>query len=430
MARPLLACEKEVFRWQDKTEKEVLGALEQLYREALDGVEEKLAQLMGRGDANLPHVIRRIGYQKMMKAQVHAALDALHAKEYETIGEYLNEAYTDAFVGAVYAMHHQDVPVIIPIDQSAAIKAVTIDSKLKSDLYTALGADVKQLKKTIASEITRGIASGLLYDDITRNIANAGGVPLSRAKTITRTEAGRVQEQASFDAAKAARAAGADVVKQWSAVRDGKTRDSHRTLDGQVREVDEPFEVNGHKAMHPHGFGVASEDINCRCTMLTRARPAMDEDELKRMQERAAFFGLDKTESFNNFKKKYLKAAQSVENQGESGIIKMGNVDVRKWYLDNVSRIPDDIDPSLAMVEKAQKAFEARNRMRTEARNMMADEATRKLLDRERPNKTFEELVKSKMKRKGMTREEAIEDIYKTATKTNKNVNKELGLEE
>lgn len=87
-------------------------------------------------------------------------------------------------------------------------------------------------------------------------------------------------------------------------------------------------------------------------------------------------------------------------------------------------------DSLLPMAEKAKKAFEARNSIRTEARNMMADEATRTKLDQERPNMSFEELVKSKMQRKGMTREEAIADIYKTATKTNANVNKELGLEE
>ena len=36
--------------------------------------------------------------------------------------------------------------------------------------------------------------------------------------------------------------------------------------------------------------------------------------------------------------------------------------------------------------------------------------------------------ISSKMKRKGMTRDEAIRDIYDTATKTNANVNRELGL--
>lgn len=42
--------------------------------------------------------------------------------------------------------------------------------------------------------------------------------------------------------------------------------------------------------------------------------------------------------------------------------------------------------------------------------------------------KTFEELVVSKMERKGMTREEAIQDVYETATKTNADVNRELGI--
>lgn len=146
--------------------------------------------------------------------------------------------------------------------------------------------------------------------------------PLSRARTIVRTEAGRVQEQANFDAANKAKAAGADVVKQWSAVLDGKTRDTHRELDHQIREMDKPFETHGKKAMYPHDFGDPAEDCNCRCTLLTRARAALDKDELAVMQKRAEFFGLDKTESFAEFKKKYLKAAQTVENTGKSGIIK------------------------------------------------------------------------------------------------------------
>ena len=441
--KPLLASEWEVLREQLKSEKNVMKALQEHYDEALKGVDTRIAELLGRGDANLPHVIRRVEYQKMIRAQITAALELLHAKEYETISEYLNECYTDAFVGSVYTLHAQDMPVIIPIDQSAAVKAVTIDSKLKSDLYSSLGVDITELKKTIAAEITRGIASGMLYSDMVRNIANAGKGPLSRARTIVRTEAGRVQEQATFDAAKGAKAVGADVVKQWSAILDGKTRDNHRRLDGQIREIDEPFEIDGHKAMHPHDFGRPEEDINCRCTMLTRARAALDESELKRLREKAVRHSLymddpkafraeklPALKNFTEFKKAYLKAAETVEKQGKSGIIKKGNTEVRKWYLDSVSNIPDTIDPSLPMIEKAQKAFEARNRIRTEARNMMADEATRKMLDQERPNKTFEELVKSKMERKGMTREEAIEDIYKTATKTNANVNKEFGLED
>ena len=64
-------------------------------------------------------------------------------------------------------------------------------------------------------------------------------------------------------------------MKQWDASLDKKTRKSHRELDGQIRELDEPFEVNGHKAMQPGGFGRPEEDINCRCALLQRARWAL-----------------------------------------------------------------------------------------------------------------------------------------------------------
>ena len=58
----------------------------------------------------------------------------------------------------------------------------------------------------------------------------------------------------------------------------------------------------------------------------------------------------------------------------------------------------------------------------------MTDTETAEMLEKKHPAPTFDELVESKMKRKGMTREEAIKDILKTASKTNEDVNKEFGL--
>ena len=118
----------------------------------------------------------------------------------------------------------------------------------------------------------------------------------------------------------------------------------------------------------------------------------------------------------------------TLENAGKDSTIKLENMAVRKWYHENVSQIKKEIDPNLPVEKQAMLAFEARNRIRTEARNKMIDEETRKLLDVERPNLTFEALIESKMKRKGMTREEAIQDIFETATKTNENVDREFGI--
>lgn len=321
----LLPSEKEVLLWQDKSEKAVMAQLEKHYKDALEQIDEKIASMMGRNDANLPNVIRRIEYQRMLKEQIQTVLERLHSDTYETVADYLNASYTDAFVGTVYTLHEQGVPVILPIDQNVVVKAVTLDSKLKESLYTTMGKDMTALKRTVAAEVTRGIATGQMYSDIARNIRYAAGIPMRRAKTIARTEASRVQEQATFDAAQEAKAVGADVVKQWSSRRDAKTRDAHRMLDGQIREVEEAFTVDGHEAMHPHGFGKAALDINCRCTMLTRARAALDEDTLKQLEERAQKHGLlakdkDKTQkaqaqNISEFKSKYLKAAEAVAQE-------------------------------------------------------------------------------------------------------------------
>ena len=74
---------------------------------------------------------------------------------------------------------------------------------------------------------------------------------------------------------------GADVVKQWDATLDGKTRKNHRKLDGQWVEVGEYFEVGGRKVEAPGKFGRPEEDINCRCILLTRPRWAVDKRRVK-----------------------------------------------------------------------------------------------------------------------------------------------------
>ena len=66
---------------------------------------------------------------------------------------------------------------------------------------------------------------------------------------------------------------------------------------------------------------------------------------------------------------------------------------------------------------------------RTQARELMADQELRRKLDWTDPNPTWEGILRHKIKDKGMSYEQAIEDIYKTATKSNEKVNRNLGLE-
>ena len=303
--------QKEVIQSQLKAEKKVLKQIEKQYTAALNDINTKLRIL--QSDELTQSRIYRIEHQKALKSQVSGILDKLHSDEYTTIEQFLSESYTSGFIGTTYDLFGQGVPLILPIDPKEAVRAVMTDSKISGGLYNSLGVDVKKLKKSISAEISRGLASDMSYEDITRNIANTTKAPYSRARTIVLTETHRIKQASTRDVQVKAKEKGADVLKQWNSTLDGETRKTHRKLDGQIREVEEPFEMDGKDAMYPGDFNDPAEDCNCRCESLTRARWALGEEELATLKERAEFFGLDKTKDFEDFKGKYLKAAEDIK---------------------------------------------------------------------------------------------------------------------
>ena len=308
-------------------EKEVLKKLEQSYREALEEINDKIELLLARQDADMQHVIYQVEYQKALKSQVSTILEQLHNNEFETISEYLQKSYEDGFVGTMYDLQGQGIPLIIPLDQTQIVSAIQHETKIttRSDtatgkLYASLYDDINDLKKKIAAEISRGVSRSVMYSEIAKNIALYGKIPKNNAMRIARTEAHRIQIQATADAQRKAKANGADVVKQWDSALDKRTRDSHMELDGQIRELEEEFEVNGHKALHPGGFGVPEEDINCRCALLQRARWNLGHNYTKWDENAPVEIADDGTsqlaiieaKNYDDFKAKYNKAVEKI----------------------------------------------------------------------------------------------------------------------
>lgn len=273
--------QKEVQQTFLNNEKAVLKKLESNYKDALDEINNRIAILQSRDDADMQYVIYQIEYQKALKAQVQAILEQLQSKNFDTVSAYLTKSYEDGFIGTMYDLQGQGIPLVFPIDQEQVVAAIQHETKLSESLYSSLGKDTKVLSKQIAGEISRGISNAAMYSEMARNIAGYAGISKNKAMRIARTEAHRIQCKATADAQWKAKEKGADVVKQWDASLDGKTRDTHRLLDGQIRELDEPFEVMGMTAMEPGGFGDPSEDCNCRCALLQRARWALVDEYTK-----------------------------------------------------------------------------------------------------------------------------------------------------
>ena len=315
-------------------EEAVIKRLEQVYGQSLKDIEKKAKAL--QDDINRLGTLAKLAtddaekaqflsmqqskvyqkqYQDALKKQIGSVLDNMQVEEFKTVSEYLQKCYEDGFIGTMYDLQGQGIPLCFPMDQEAMVRAVQLDSKISQGLYSRLGEDVALLKKKITAQVSRGIATGMSFQQVAQQLAGYTNIGYNNAVRIARTEGHRIQVQSAMDACHKAKDKGADVVKQWDATLDTRTRDSHQAVDGEIRELDKPFS-NG--LMFPGDpSGGAAEVVNCRCALLQRAKWALDEDELQTLKERAEYFGLDKSKNYDEFKKKYLEIVNS-PNYNES----------------------------------------------------------------------------------------------------------------
>ena len=142
------------------------------------------------------------------------------------------------------------------------------------DVYTA--EKVKALSSAyfgdIKSVMEESFREGLGQEQTARAIRERVGTEYAqwKAARIARTENHVASEIGTREAVKSL---GVDTVKEWSAAEDLRTRPTHVAADGQIRELDEPFDVGNFKLMQPGDVtGPPEEIINCRCVALYHPR--------------------------------------------------------------------------------------------------------------------------------------------------------------
>ncbi|MEG1906842.1 MAG: phage minor head protein [Gordonibacter sp.] len=351
--------EKELAGLELDGEADVLEEMQKQYATALERVNEKIEDLIKRDDLS---GIRQRHYQERLAEQIGAALSGLRSGAYVTVRDYLEGNYEQGFVGALYSLQKQGVPLAFSLDRKVVARAASMtagDVKLSTRLYS----NVDTLQKQVIAEITRGfadvetsaqIANRLATEtdieaSIKRNVAGRTNQAFRRSMTIARTEKGRVRAQSALDAMTKAKDVGADVVKQWDSTMDKRTRRDHVKADGQIRELEEPFEVGGYKGLSPHMMGSASQDINCRCVCLQRARAALempeDTEHAKWDGDKQCFVDLSDAKSYSEFKGRWTEVvAQSRRTVTEAGS--------RVWTNAAVSALADSGEVAGYLKEK------------------------------------------------------------------------------
>lgn len=118
-----------------------------------------------------------------------------------------------------------------------------------------------KLRSALLEGATTDAEIAKLIDSVEQIFADAAEM---RAVLIGQTEATNIAGFATLEASKQA----GFLQKKWLSSQDHVVRDSHRALNGQVKNMNEPFtSPRGGRADHPGAFHEAAEDINCRCAV-------------------------------------------------------------------------------------------------------------------------------------------------------------------
>ena len=321
--------EKEVEQILLNNEKDVLKQLEHTYIQALADIKGRLRLLQAREETQ--SVIYQINYQKSLESQINAILGVLKQDNITNVQDFLNHMYEDGYLGVQYSLMQQGIPVITSINQDEVAKSL-FKQLGHMTFADRLNANMNDFKQKVKDTITRGIASASTYKDMANQLSLITNEELYKSYRIARTEGHRITAEAKLNSMKKAKQQGADVVKQWDATLDGKTRKNHRKLDGEWVEVDDYFEIGGRKVKAPGKFGRAEEDINCRCILLTRPRWAVDKKRTKSAKIKDEYGEevekLIEVKNYKDYKKGYYKILE--EDPEIEEVIKKANKRIAK----------------------------------------------------------------------------------------------------
>ena len=130
----------------------------------------------------------------------------------------------------------------------------------------AKNKDLAWNKKKVQSELLQGILQGEAITNLAQRMQKVTNSNYSNSVRYARTMYTGAQNAGRVDAYKRAEKMGIEGEMQWVATLDGRTRHSHRQLDGERIKIGGKFSNGCRYPGDPQGK--PSEVYNCRCTLI------------------------------------------------------------------------------------------------------------------------------------------------------------------
>ncbi|MFJ6415018.1 phage minor head protein [Terribacillus saccharophilus] len=184
------------------------------------------------------------------------------------IQELMENQYLQNYLRSAFLYEYESqVAMGFTVPSIKLLRAAIKNPIPKLTLPEIMKAHRNEIVNNINIQLTQGLLAGEDYSRMAKRITKVVDFSRAKARRVARTEAGRVRSEARLSAGEKA-SKFAKLEKVWSSTLDTHTRNSHRKLDGKKADEEGYFHIRGLKAKGPHLFFVASEDVNCRCSVI------------------------------------------------------------------------------------------------------------------------------------------------------------------
>lgn len=175
----------------------------------------------------------------------------------------------DAMIDTSYTLYDRDTVERILKDNPKLFH----DPGTKKQREIARNKDLQWNKQKVNSAILQGILQGESIDKLANRLESVTEKNYNAAVRNVRTAVTGAQNAGRVDGYKRAQDLGIDLMQEWMATLDNRTRHEHRLLHGQRVKVGEPFIIDGHKLMYPGDPNGAGYLVyNCRCTLISQIK--------------------------------------------------------------------------------------------------------------------------------------------------------------
>jgi len=183
------------------------------------------------------------------------------------------EAETGAGVDTGFTLYDHDAVARIIVENPDLLP----EPGKETSRQIAEGKAIRWNKNQIQSVMLQGLLQGESMRELAKRLAKTvGDKDKASAMRNARTMTTGVHNSARLNGYRRARSYGIRLKKQWDAVLDMRTRDSHAVLDGETVDIDEMFS-NGLMYPGDKEHGRPEEYYNCRCTMVSQIQGREDD---------------------------------------------------------------------------------------------------------------------------------------------------------